>query len=87
MKSLVHFVQTYVYKGIWTTYERKIFRPMGAWLESSTKYTFSHLSQCCFSKWQASLFKTTLQCKTKKVTIKNIREVATGALEDIFLGI
>ena len=38
MKSLIHFVQTYVYQIIWSTYERKSFRTMGAWLETSTKY-------------------------------------------------
>ena len=65
-------------------YEKNFFRTMGASLETSTKYTFSDLSQCCFPKWQASLFKTTPRCKTKKVTIKNNREVVTGALKNTF---
>ena len=51
------------------------------------KYIFSDLSQYYFLKWKASLFKTTLHCKTKNVTIKNNKEVATGALKNIFLGI
>ena len=37
MKSFVHFLQTYIYKSIWNTYEIRIFRTMGAWLETSTK--------------------------------------------------
>ena len=36
--------------------------------------------QCCFPKWQAFLFKTTLYCKMKKASIKKPREVATGSL-------
>ena len=60
---------------------------MGPWLETSTKYIFGDLSKCCFPKWQASYFKTTLTCKTKKITIKTNREVASGALKNIFLGI
>ena len=86
MKSFVHFVQTYVYKSTWNTYEIKIFKTMGAPLEIA-KYIFSDLSQYYFLKWKASLFKTTLHCKTKNVTIKNNKEVATGALKNIFLGI
>ena len=87
MKSLVNFVQLYVCKSIWKTYEIRSFRTMGAWLETSTKYILSDFPQCCFPKWKVSLFKITLQCKTKKFTIKNHREVATGALENIFFGI
>ena len=77
MKSFVLFVQTYVYKSIWKTYEIKIFRTMGAWLETSAKCIFSQLSQCCIPKWQVSFFKTTLHCKKKKVTIKNNKELAS----------
>ena len=57
---------------------------MGTWLETSTKYIFSDLSQSCFPKWQLSYLKTTLHCKTKKVTVKNNSEVGTGALKNIF---
>ena len=70
----------YMYIKVYEKHEIRIFRTMGAWLETSTKYIFSHLSQCCIPKWPSCLFKTTLQCKTKKATIKNNREVATGAL-------
>ena len=84
MKSFVHFVQTNIYKSIWNTYEIRIFITMGAGLEASTKYILSDLSKCCYPKWQVSLFKTTLQRKTKKVTLKNNKEVATGALKIIF---
>ena len=60
---------------------------MGPWIETFKKYIFGDLSPCCFPKWQASLFKTTLHCKTKKVTVKNNREAATGSLKNTFLEI
>ena len=69
---------------MWNTYEIRFFRTMGAWLEISAKYIFSDLPQCCYPKWQVSLFKTTLHCNMKKVTLKNNRGVATGALKTIF---
>ena len=47
------------------------------------KIQFSDLSQCYFPKWQASLSKTTLLCKTKV----SYREVPTAALKNICLGI
>ena len=75
----------YVYKSIWNTYEIKFFRimaTMSAWLETSTKYIFSDLSQCYFPKWQASYCETTLLCKMEKVAIQNEKEVATGALKN-----
>ena len=45
MKSFIHFVQTYIYKSIWNTYEIRIFRTMGAWLETSTKHKNSKISK------------------------------------------